>query len=94
MGGNMELILTVELIAGLLFLVVVGLSRIEHELIQRSHRSLLVDPEREQRSGDAIAAWNGGVYGAPKDFAISKLPQLIEREPLPERISGDSHRAR
>jgi hypothetical protein len=53
----MELILTVELIAGLLFLVVVGLSRIEHELMQRSHRSLLVDPEREQRSRDAIAAW-------------------------------------
>jgi hypothetical protein len=44
MVGNMELILTVELIGGLLFLVVVGLSRIEHELIQRPQRSLLVDP--------------------------------------------------
>ncbi len=33
----MQLILIVELIAALLFLVVVGLSRLEHELIQRSH---------------------------------------------------------
>jgi hypothetical protein len=46
----MQLILTVELIAGLLFFVVVGLSAMEDELIQRPQRSLLVDTEREQRS--------------------------------------------
>jgi hypothetical protein len=46
----MQVILSVEFIAGLLFLVVVGLSNIEHELIHRPQRSLLVDPEREQVS--------------------------------------------
>ena len=83
----MQMILIVELIAGSLYLVIVGLSSIEDEWIQRSRRSLLVDPQREPcRYGEG--------YGAPKDLAISKLPQVIEREPLPERISGDSQRAR
>jgi hypothetical protein len=59
MEDNMHLILTVELIAGLLFLAVVGLSKIEDELIQRPRRSLLVDPERERRSGRYAAAPNG-----------------------------------
>jgi hypothetical protein len=85
--GSMQVILRVEFIAGLLFLVVVGLSKMEHELIHRPQRSLLVDPEREQVSTTTSCSmwstrtvWRKALGGRDREraFAAAKVATLLD----------------